>query len=91
MPTLDRSLKFSLLHVDCDLYEGTRTVLEHMFSTHALSDGCAILFDDWHCNRGSPQFGEQRAWAECVARYGVSFTDWGPYGAVGHTFIVHRT
>lgn len=82
--------KFSMIHIDCDFYASTLAVLERLFEIDAFSDGCAIFFDDWYCNRGSPKFGEQRAWADIVAKYRPQFTDWGAYATVGRRFIIHR-
>lgn len=90
MPTLHAGLELAFVHIDCDFYESTMDVLDRLFTIDALSDGCAIYFDDWYCNRGSPNFGEQRAWADCVAKYRPRFTDWGPYATVGHRFLIHK-
>ncbi len=90
MPTLVAGLELAFVHIDCDFYESTMDVLDRLFAIGAFSDGCAIYFDDWYCNRGSPKFGEQRAWADCVAKYQPQFTDWGPYATVGHRFLIHR-
>jgi hypothetical protein len=81
--------KFALVHVDCDYYESTIQVLDHLFAHDMIADGCTILFDDWYCNRGSPDFGEQKAWSETVEKYRPWITDWGAYGIVGRRFIVH--
>lgn len=81
--------KLAFVHIDCDLYESTFTVLSYLFRNHLLSDGCAMFFDDWYCNRGNPKFGEQRAWAQ-VPKHGYTITDWGAYGIVGRKFIVHE-
>jgi O-methyltransferase len=51
--------------IDCDLYESTVPILE--FLTDKLVVGSVILFDDWHCFRNLPDFGEQRACAEWLA------------------------
>ena len=75
LKTLDPLLRFAFVHLDCDLYESTAPVLDHLFRNKSLSDGCALFFDDWYCNRGSPLFGQQKAWAECVKKYNVQFTD----------------
>lgn len=90
--------KFALVHIDCDLYESAYQVLDHLFGNDMLSDGCALFFDDWYCNRGSPNFGEQKAFDDVCSKYGIGakvnfgyeITDWGPYGIVGRRFIVHR-
>lgn len=83
--------KFAFVHVDCDLYESTFDVLNHLFKHAMFSDGCAVYFDDWYCNRGSPKFGEQKAWRDARNRNAsaASITDWGAYGIVGRRFIVH--
>ena len=82
--------KFALLHIDCDLYESTRDVLEQFASRKMFADGCVVFFDDWNCNRASPEFGERRAWNECCEKYGIGFSDGGDYGIVGHKFIIHQ-
>lgn len=89
MPALEPGVRFAMIHIDCDFYESTMDVLDRLFMLNAFSDGCAVYFDDWYCNRGSPEFGEQKAWADCVAKYRPRFTDWGPYATVGRRFIIH--
>ncbi len=87
--------KFAVIHIDCDYYESTKQVLDHLLGHGMLSDGCTILFDDWYCNRGSPDYGEQRAWADAWSTHrgaspiGYRYSDWGPYGTLGRRFIVH--
>jgi O-methyltransferase len=90
IPKLEPGLKFAMVHIDCDFYASTMDVLDRLFVIDAFSDGCAIFFDDWYCNRGSPDFGEQKAWADCVAKFKPRYTDWGPYATVGRRFIIHR-
>lgn len=90
MPKVQPGLKLAFAHIDCDFYQSTIEVLDRLFAIDAFSDGCALYFDDWYCNRGNPKWGEQRAWAEMVAKYKPAFTDWGPYATVGHRFIIHR-
>jgi O-methyltransferase len=90
MPRLEPGLKLAMVHIDCDFYASTMDVLDRLFAIDAFSDGCAIFFDDWYCNRGSPDFGEQKAWADCIAKFKPRYTDWGPYATVGRRFIVHR-
>lgn len=89
---IPKETKFALVHIDCDYYESTSQVLEYLFATTAISDGCTILFDDWWCNRGSPLYGEQRAWREATYKYEGSYhhSDWGSYAIQGKRFIVHR-
>ena len=51
--------KIAAAWIDCDLYESTIPILK--FLTPRLSIGSVLLFDDWHCFRNLPDFGEQRA------------------------------
>lgn len=50
-----------LVHVDCDLYSSTRTVLDHV-GPH-LAPGTLIVFDEYHGYPGSEAH-EALAWAE---------------------------
>jgi O-methyltransferase len=52
----------ALVHVDCDLYESTKTALDAI--APALQDGTVLLFDDWFHYRGNPSKGEARAFLE---------------------------
>ena len=85
--------KFAFVHIDCDLYESAYQVLDYLFGNDMLSDGCALFFDDWYCNRGNPRYGEHKAMGDIVEKYNLAngrrLTDWGPYGIVGRKFIVH--
>jgi hypothetical protein len=81
--------KFSLVHVDCDIYESTIDVLDYLFANNHISDGGAIFFDDWNCGAASPDLGERRAWNEMVVKYRIRFTDCGNYSAYGNKFIIH--
>lgn len=57
-----------LVHVDCDLYSSTVTVLDNI-GPH-LRVGCYLVFDEWHGYPGCEQH-EQQAWSEYAARTGV--------------------
>jgi len=65
-------------------------VLDFLFGNGILSDGAVLMFDDWNCNRASPNHGQRRAWRECVGKHGISYSDCGDYGSMCHKFIVHR-
>jgi hypothetical protein len=65
-----------LVHIDCDLYSSTVTVLQHV--GQYLDEGCFLVFDEWHGYPGCEQH-EQRAWQEYVLRTGVTWTPIG-YG-----------
>ncbi len=90
LKTLPQDLRFAMVHIDCDLYESTVQVLDHFFNNHLFSDGAILFFDDWNCNRASPDFGERRAWAEMVEKYRPKFSDGGDYSVFGHKFIIHH-
>jgi len=64
-----------LVHIDCDLYSSTVTVLEHV-GPH-LKPGCFVVFDEWLGNDWYVDH-EQKAWREYVDRHPMSWT------AVGH-------
>lgn len=87
LASIPAGTKFALVHIDCDLYESTVQVLTHLRTNDMFSDGCALYFDDWYCNRGSPNFGEQAAFSDV---YPGNVTDWGAYGVFGRRFIVNR-
>lgn len=53
--------RVDLVHIDCDLYSSTKTVLEHI--RPYLHFGCLVVFDEWHGYEGCEQY-EQRAWRE---------------------------
>jgi hypothetical protein len=61
----------AFLHVDCDLYSSTVTVLDHIGPR--LVPGSVILFDEYF-NYPGWQGGEHLAWQEYVARTGTEFT-----------------
>lgn len=60
----------SLLHIDCDLYSSTKTVLDLVMpyvrcQPPSSWHGLCIVFDEWHGYEGCEQH-EQRAWWEFV-------------------------
>lgn len=87
MIEIPATTRFAFVHMDCDYYESTIQVLLYLRTFKMFSDGCALYFDDWYCNRGSPKFGQQAAWNK--DRHNFNYTNWGPYGIVGHRFIIH--
>jgi predicted O-methyltransferase YrrM len=61
----------AFVHVDCDLYSSTVTVLEHIGPR--LRPGTVIVFDEFF-NYPGWQEHEYRAWTEYVERSGVRFS-----------------
>lgn len=63
--TRHRIDKAAIVHVDCDLYESTVTVLD--FIVPFLTDGTVFVFDDFFYYQGHPRRGERgafNAWLE---------------------------
>jgi len=89
LPKIPKGTKFSMIHIDSDLYLSAHEVLDFLIGHRMVSDGAMILFDDWQCNRASNEFGERRAWKEVVERHKVDAENMGCYGWAGHKFIVH--
>lgn len=81
LPRTDLPDDIGLVHIDCDLYSSTKTVLSHLKSK--IHPGCYIVFDEWHGyssgeDGNEPENHEQRAWREFVAETDISWT------VVGH-------
>ncbi|MFN3076288.1 MAG: TylF/MycF/NovP-related O-methyltransferase [Alphaproteobacteria bacterium] len=89
VPTLSDTVRFGVVHVDCDLYASTMDALTPLFERRLIAKGALVLFDDWNCNHASPEFGERRAWQELVERFNIAFSDEGGYAIASHKFIVH--
>jgi O-methyltransferase len=90
MHTTPPEVRFSLVNLDCDLYESTRDVLEFLFETNRLSDGCVLIFDDFLENRASRKFGQRKAWEEAKTKWKPDFTDLGYYAAGCWHCVIHR-
>ena len=89
VPAIPGNQKFSMLHIDGDLYESAIDVLDSLFQRRMISNGAIIFFDDWNCNAADPALGERRAWREVCEKYKITFSDEGAYGDACHKFIVH--
>lgn len=74
----------AFLHVDCDLYSSTRTVLSHL--TPRLTSGTVVVFDEF-CAFGPDD--EARAWREFCRSHCVTFRwlGWSRYGSVALQLI----
>jgi len=81
--------KAALIHVDCDIYESTITVLDAV--EPILQDGTIIAFDDWFLYKANPNKGENRAFQEFIKKYPHwQPIHWKSYGLGGNSFIMHR-
>jgi hypothetical protein len=60
----------AFLHIDCDTYEATKTVLDLVGPR--LQPGCAIVFDEYFGYRGW-KCGEYKAWQEFVVRNAIRY------------------
>ena len=82
--------KAALVHIDCDLYSSTKTVLDGLIKNEVFQDGTVIFFDDYNCNHANPELGERKAVAEAFGgqdRY--SYSLWFAYGWEGQAVFVH--
>ena len=65
--------KIALLHIDCDLYSSTKTVLDNL--THMIQPGTLILFDEWFYPAPEKlNQHEQKAFFEWVLANQIDFT-----------------
>lgn len=80
----------AVVHLDCDLYSSSVTVLRALMERGCLQDGCVLLADDYNCNRANPTMGERRALQEVFAPDGrFSVEPWFGYGWHAQAFFVH--
>lgn len=79
----------AVISADCGLYESTSCVLN--FVTDYVQDGTVLIFGDWFSFRGSPERGQQRAFAEWLASHpGTTATEFHKFGWHGTSYILHR-
>jgi len=68
----DHNVPISFLHIDCDLYSSTKTVLDGL--ANRICDGTIILFDDWFYGRSKYNDDHgARAFAEWTLEYSIEF------------------
>lgn len=81
-------MNVALVHIDCDLYESTKTVLMQLHNV--FQEGTVILFDDWFNFRGRKDKGEQKAFYE-YQRYHRKwlFKEYQNYATFGKAFILN--
>lgn len=75
-------LDLSLVHIDCDLYSSTRTVLDNIGPY--LTPGTIVVFDEFH---GYPEAAQHEAlaWAEFTAKGGLR---WEPIGHGPQQYVI---
>jgi hypothetical protein len=89
LPGLGTERKFSVVWIDCDLYESTVPVLEWL--TGRLVDGAVVCFDDWFTFNGKPDKGEQKATAEWLEKNpDISLMPYRDFHWGGKSFLVHQ-
>lgn len=90
LATIEQDKRFAFVHLDCDLYESTFDVLFHLFTHGHLSQGAVLMFDNWFCNKASPDFAEQKAWSDICQIFDIQYTNIGMYACVGNKIIIHH-
>jgi hypothetical protein len=70
LKTIARDTRFGMLHVDCDLYSSTVTILRNVAGM--LAPGTIVIFDEL-INYHGWEDGEFKAFMEFVAERGVAF------------------
>lgn len=79
--------KVALVHIDCDLYESTKTVLFGIESI--LQEGTILLFDDWFHFKGNKNKGEQKAFYEFFEYNNKwKYIEYKTYATFGKSFII---
>ncbi len=81
--------RFAMIHFDGDLYQSMIDALTPCFERGFVSRGMVLCLDDWNCNQADPAFGERKAWAELVERFGIVASHCGDYAEAGTKFIIH--
>ncbi len=80
--------KAAIVWIDCDFYESTVPCLD--FMTEYIQDGTIVIFDDWFCFNGNPEFGQQRAFREWLQRNPeILASQFYKYGWTGNSFILN--
>jgi O-methyltransferase len=89
LPQTKTDRKFSVVWIDCDLYESTVPVLEWL--TDKLVDGAVICFDDWYSFNGRPDKGEQKATSEWLeANPHIRLMPYREFHWAGKSFLFHN-
>lgn len=82
--------KAAVVWIDCDFYESTVPVLD--FIADYVQDGTVLIFDDWFCFNGNPQYGQQRAFREWLLKNpSITASEYYKYSWSGMSFLLHKT
>lgn len=77
-----------VVNVDCDLYSSSKDVFN--FIDDLVEDGTWLLLDDYWHYRGSPEFGQRRAFEEWMKESKrVGATEYSSYNGFCKAFILH--
>jgi hypothetical protein len=78
-----------LIHVDCDLYSSSQQVFN--FINDIAETGTWLLLDDYWCYKGSPKYGQRKAfeeWINTSQRLGA--TEYCSYNGFSRAYILHE-
>lgn len=62
------------VHIDCDLYTSTHTVLDFLYKHNIIQSGTILKYDEWGpLFKPDEPFGEERAHLEMLQKYGGAY------------------
>jgi hypothetical protein len=78
-----------IAHVDCDLYSSSRDVFA--FLDGVVTTGTWLLLDDYWAYRGSPKFGQRRAFEEWMATSTrIGATEYTSYNGFCKAYVLYE-
>jgi len=78
-----------VINVDCDLYSSSKDVFN--FIESIVVDGTWILLDDYWFYRGSPKYGQRRAFDEFLRKSKlIGATEYATYNGYSKAFVAYR-
>jgi O-methyltransferase len=79
--------KPGIIHIDCDLYTSTISVLQ--FLKPLLVSGSILLFDDYYCYPANQNLGQKKAIDEFLKNNkDYNFKKWKSYSTFGQSFFL---
>lgn len=85
-----KGVKAKIIHIDCDLYESAKIVLDKLIENNVLQDGTLVFFDDYNTNRANSDMGERKVVIDIQKENeSVLFEPFFNYGLSGQAFFVH--